>query len=94
MTTTTVRTIIAGRVQGVSYRHWARSQALRLGLVGWVCNRSDGTVEAVFSGEPHQVETMLRACWQGPPAARVSDVQVEPLTDPDSLPASFHIRFG
>ena len=46
----TVRVRIAGRVQGVGYRYWTERVAGELGLTGWVRNRRDGTVEAVFSG--------------------------------------------
>lgn len=69
-----VRVVITGRVQGVWYRGWTRSTAASLGLHGWVRNRRDGTVEAVFSGGAEAVEAMLQACWQGPDLARVAAV--------------------
>jgi acylphosphatase len=56
---------IEGRVQGVWFRRH---------LQGWVRNRSDGSVEAVFAGPEADVEAMVAACWQGPPAARVTRV--------------------
>lgn len=78
----TVHVVISGRVQGVWFRGWTCEQARALGLTGWVRNRRDGTVEAVFSGPPGAVGEMLANCRQGPPAARVTDVTVEPTDDP------------
>ncbi|MDE3059814.1 MAG: acylphosphatase [Pseudomonadota bacterium] len=71
----TVRAVIKGRVQGVGYRSWAIGTASELRLQGWVRNRSDGTVEAVFSGEGEQVSAMLEACWEGPILAQVENVE-------------------
>ncbi|MDK9721637.1 MAG: acylphosphatase [Rhodospirillales bacterium] len=69
---------ISGRVQGVWFRGWTVEQARRLGLKGWVRNRADGTVEAVFQGSDAAVEAMLKLCREGPPSARVGGVTVEP----------------
>ena len=66
---------IRGKVQGVSYRAWCVAKAEACGVHGWVRNRRDGTVEALFSGSASAVGAMLAACWDGPPAARVEDVQ-------------------
>lgn len=66
--------IISGRVQGVGYRAWTISSARKLMLSGWVRNRSDGTVEALFHGAPAQIEQMLTACAKGPVLARVDKV--------------------
>jgi acylphosphatase len=63
--------IIRGRVQGVGYRAWTEHAALQRGLEGWVRNRADGAVEAVFAGPAMVVEGMLEACWRGPPGAQV-----------------------
>ena len=68
---------VSGRVQGVCYRMYARDEALRLGLRGWVRNRPDGSVEALAEGEVADVAEFVRWCRGGPPMARVSDVQVE-----------------
>jgi len=68
---------ITGRVQGVGYRDALRAQALARGLSGWVRNRRDGSVEAVLQGPEDAVTEVARWARQGPPAARVSDVQVE-----------------
>ena len=72
---TAVRVVISGRVQGVWFRGWTIETATRRGLDGWVRNRRDGTVEAVFSGPKEAVEGMVEACWSGPAMARVVDVQ-------------------
>ena len=71
---TQLRVVVAGRVQGVWYRAWTAETAEMLGLDGWVRNRLDGTVEAVFAGAPDKVEAMVRACRDGPPAARVTEI--------------------
>jgi len=63
--------IIHGRVQGVGYRAWTEYTALENGLEGWVRNRRDGTVEAVFSGSAEMVAAMVEACRRGPPGARI-----------------------
>jgi len=81
--TVTVR--IEGRVQGVYYRAWTDQVARRLGLDGWVRNRRDGSVEAVFSGLQSQVDEMLRRCADGPPDAKVTNVSV---TDEGGAPPS------
>lgn len=74
---------IEGRVQGVWYRGWTVRQASRRGLSGWVRNRRDGAVEAVFSGPEAEVNAMLRDCRQGPPAAQVTAIEVSPCPPPD-----------
>lgn len=66
---------IEGRVQGVWYRGWAVEQATARGLRGWVRNRADGSVEALFAGPEAVVNAMLLDCQKGPPAARVTKVQ-------------------
>jgi acylphosphatase len=70
----TVRVRIKGRVQGVCFRAWTERTASSLGLSGWVRNRRDGTVEALFSGASGRVGEMLDLCREGPPAAMVEDV--------------------
>jgi acylphosphatase len=72
--TVTVR--IDGRVQGVYYRAWTYETATSLGLDGWVRNREDGSVEAVFSGPAEIVAEMLQRCEEGPQDARVTAVIV------------------
>jgi acylphosphatase len=67
--------IIQGRVQGVGFRYWTEQEALVRGLEGFVRNRRDGSVEAVFSGPAKIVAEMLEACREGPPGAWVSAVE-------------------
>ncbi len=74
----TVRLVISGRVQGVSYRWWTVGEATKRGLNGWVRNRRDGSVEALVSGAAHAVDEFIEACRQGPPAARVNDIEIIP----------------
>jgi acylphosphatase len=69
------RVRVWGRVQGVGYRLSAVSAARSRGLSGWVRNGSDGSVEAVFEGEPDAVEAMERWCERGPRGARVERVE-------------------
>ena len=69
-----VRARIEGRVQGVWYRGWIVDQATARDLAGWVRNRRDGTVEALFAGPEATVRDMLALCHKGPPAARVTGV--------------------
>ena len=82
------RLTITGRVQGVGYRDWAMTTAQRLGLSGWVRNRSDGAVEALIVGEDAVVGAMIEACRRGPAMARVDEIDVEPV-DLDILPEGF-----
>ena len=74
---------IYGRVQGVGFRAWTMDRATGFGLDGWVRNRSDRTVEALFSGPPSKVEAMIEACASGPTFARVTRVEREPAEAPD-----------
>ena len=67
---------IRGRVQGVGFRAWTQHQAELHGLEGWVRNRRDGSVEAVFAGPPDAVDAMLKTCRQGPRGSRVEGVDV------------------
>jgi acylphosphatase len=75
---------ITGRVQGVGYRAWAIREAARLGLRGWVRNRTDGTVEALLIGAEDAVAVMIEACYEGPFAARVREVMVSAAEDDGS----------
>ena len=69
--------VIRGRVQGVGYRAFVEDQALRLDLEGWVRNRRDGAVEAVFIGAEAAVAAAIEACRRGPPGARVDAVEAK-----------------
>ncbi len=85
-----LRVVISGRVQGVWFRGWVVEAARARGLSGWVRNRLDGTVEAVFEGAPGAVGDMVAACWSGPPAARVH--HVEPFAQEAPVEPGFHSR--
>jgi acylphosphatase len=76
------RVRIHGKVQGVWFRGWTVGQARALGLDGWVRNRMDGSVEAVFSGPEASVRDVIARCRQGPPAARVERVEEAPEAEP------------
>ena len=78
---TAVRVRVTGRVQGVAFRYHARQEATRLGLVGWVRNEVDGSVELHLEGPRDVVDAMVAWCRQGPTAARVRDVAVRPATE-------------
>jgi len=74
--TRTVHVRVEGRVQGVGYRAFVERQAGDLGLLGWVRNRRDGSVEAVLQGSADAVEHMLALCRKGPAAAKVDRVEI------------------
>lgn len=90
MKTDATHVTITGRVQGVWFRGWTVEQARSLGLSGWVRNRRDGSVEAVFSGDAATVREMIVRCNQGPPAARVDEVRSHACDDPNL--SSFEAR--
>lgn len=69
------RVRVTGRVQGVNYRYYCRQQANSLGVAGWVTNRDDGSVEAVFEGPPAAVEAMIDWCRRGPALASVARIE-------------------
>ena len=74
------RVIVHGTVQGVFFRETVRRRAEAADIAGWVRNRADGSVEAVFEGEPDGVERLIRFCEEGPRGAGVDwvDVVAEP----------------
>ena len=74
---------VTGHVQGVFFRAWTAERARELGVVGWIRNASDGSVEAHLEGDKHAVQQLVDQLRQGPPAARVERVEVEP-GDPGS----------
>jgi len=77
MKKTRAHVLIKGRVQGVFFRGEACEEAQRLGLSGWVRNKWDGSVEAVFEGEKVAIEEMIGWCYKGPPAAIVKEVEIK-----------------
>jgi acylphosphatase len=76
--------MIRGRVQGVSYRAWVEHRAVAHDLEGWVRNRRDGSVEALFAGPEAVVTAMIAACRRGPSSAWVEALQDE-AANPDML---------
>jgi len=70
------RAIIRGRVQGVFFRLETKHAAERHGVSGWVKNQVDGTVAALFEGPKENVDAILKWCQDGPPLAKVEDVDV------------------
>jgi len=66
--------IVRGRVQGVGYRAFVEREALKRGVEGWVRNRRDGSVEAVFAGALEKVDAIIEACRRGPYSARVEQI--------------------
>jgi acylphosphatase len=69
------RVVVSGRVQGVFFRDSVRRLAVQHGVAGWVRNRPDGAVEAVFEGQADAVERLVDFMGHGPPSAHVQDVE-------------------
>ncbi len=84
------RVVVHGLVQGVYFRDTTRRQAVTAGVAGWVRNCPDGTVEAVFEGDPAGVERLVAFCREGPRSAHVDRVEVT-AEEPEGL-ARFAIR--
>lgn len=83
------RVRVYGLVQGVFFRDSCRQEASRLGAAGWVRNVDDGSVEAVFEGDPEAVEAMCRWCQVGPSHARVE--RVETTSEEPRGESGFHL---
>ncbi|MBV9783286.1 MAG: acylphosphatase [Acidisphaera sp.] len=79
------RLVISGRVQGVGFREWLVAAARKLGVSGWVRNRSDGAVEALVAGDTDAVEELLRACRRGPRGAQVTSIEEELAEQPEEM---------
>lgn len=90
--TRTAHVLIHGRVQGVGFRAWTHHQAELHGLKGWVRNRRDGSVEAVFSGPGDLVDVMLKACHEGPRGSLVERVEALDGADADLGAEGFEVR--
>jgi acylphosphatase len=84
------RVVVHGNVQGVFFRDSTSDEAESKGVAGWVRNRDDGTVEAVFEGEPDAVEALVEFCRSGPSKADVERVEVEEQK-PEGI-GSFSVR--
>jgi acylphosphatase len=78
------RVVVHGDVQGVFFRDSTRREASRRGVAGWVTNRSDGAVEAVFEGAPEDVDALVAFCCEGPSGASVERVEDE-AEEPEGL---------
>jgi acylphosphatase len=79
---TALRLRVEGFVQAVGYRHFAIGEATRLGLDGWIRNRTDGTVEVLVSGPTKAVETFVAAAMRGPTGSRVKNVELHNAEPP------------
>jgi len=77
-------------VQAVGYRNYVMGEAARLGVDGWIRNRSDGTVEALVSGPNAAVEELIGLCMKGPPGARVANVEMRKVEQ--ATEKGFHRR--
>ena len=84
MTDTIRHVTVSGRVQGVGYRYFVEREAQPRNLEGWVRNRRDGSVEAVFAGPEQAVTAMIAACRRGPSSARVDALRDE-AANPDMM---------
>jgi acylphosphatase len=84
------RLVVHGYVQGVGFRYSIARAAQTRGVAGWVANRADGTVEAVFEGEPEAIEGLVRVCREGPRGAVVDRVEVDE-EQPEGL-SGFRVR--
>ncbi len=84
------RVVVHGLVQGVWFRESTRRETEARGVTGWVRNREDGTVEAVFEGEPHAVAQVVAWCQIGPPRAEVTSIEVS--EEPPQGDLSFRVR--
>lgn len=83
---------VTGRVQGVGYRFTAESTGTSMGLTGWVRNLADGRVETEFQGDAASVNQFMAWLHDGPPSARVTDVEVRSLSPiPDE--SAFETRY-
>ena len=85
-----MRVVVSGRVQGVFFRDSVRRRAEAVGVAGWVRNTPEGTVEAVFEGDPGAVDELVEFCRRGPSRAEVTSVDVEE-EEPEGL-SGFDVR--
>ena len=88
----TIRAVVSGRVQGVFFRAYTQEAALRYGVKGWVRNLTDGSVEALVSGDADRVDRMIAWLHQGSPLSQVSRVTLEER-ETDERFDDFEIRY-
>lgn len=86
-----LHTVIHGKVQGVWYRAWTRDTAREMGLTGWVRNLPNGNVESVAVGERDTLDAFIRRLWDGPPLARVTEIESD-WSEPDESFTGFTVR--
>jgi acylphosphatase len=86
-----VRVVVHGDVQGVGFRAACQAEATKSGVQGWVHNKWDGSVEALFEGPEEAVDHMIRWCERGPRMADVERVEQHEATEP-APPGTFRIR--
>ncbi|MFO7762081.1 MAG: acylphosphatase [Thermodesulfobacteriota bacterium] len=86
-----VHALVSGKVQGVFFRDYTKSEAERLGVSGWVRNKRDGSVEVFISGKADKVDQMVNWLYQGSPTSRVSGVKANTVEKDPGL-IGFQIR--
>jgi acylphosphatase len=82
MDITSLRLRIEGHVQAVGYRNFVIEEARKLGVDGWVRNRSDGSVEVLACGETKAVEALIASCARGPEGSRIKHIDMETVEAP------------
>jgi acylphosphatase len=86
-----IRIVLEGKVQKVGLRHWIKQKAVTFDLFGWVRNRTNGSVEALFWGVEEDVGEMIKLCYQGPSFAFIRKVKEFPQVEISNLPQEFMI---
>lgn len=89
--TVRVRIEVFGKVQGVGFRWFTRERARRWGLVGWVRNRRDGSVEIVTEGPASSIDGLIEMLRKGPPGASVTSIERSEADDAEALPDPFTV---
>jgi len=90
-----IHLLVFGRVQGVGFRYWTVRKAGEFGLVGWVRNRPDGSVEIFAVGSPEKTNIFLDWCGHGPSGAYVSKVTVcSKKNTAGPLLSTFEVRYN
>lgn len=88
----TTHVLVVGRVQGVCFRDYTKRQAIQLNLSGWVRNKHDGSVEAIFSGADTNVKAMLEWLKRGSPLSRVDNIHIHETISEEQY-TSFEVRY-
>ena len=70
------RLVISGKVQGVGFRYWLQSVAIKKNIFGWVKNKISGDVETLIVGNEKEVEDLIKLCEQGSPSSKVDQVKI------------------